>query len=74
MVSFEQSYPHITSWVENGCFEIGIKGYHDDSFIRAMDEGGVIWESAENFETLDDALAAASFPHRHRLIFSRFFG
>lgn len=60
MVSFEQSYPHITSWVQDGCLEIGSISYDDDSFIRATDEGGTAWESAEQFETLDDALAAAS--------------
>ena len=59
MVSFEQAYPHITSWVEDGCLEIGSISYYDDSFIRAIDEGGTVWDSAEKFETLDDALAAA---------------
>ncbi|MEO1740868.1 MAG: hypothetical protein AAFR99_03560 [Cyanobacteria bacterium J06629_9] len=60
MVSFEQAYPHITSFVEDGCLEIGsVNYYDDDSFIRAIDEGGTIWDSSENFETLDDALAAA---------------
>ncbi len=33
--------------------------YGDDSFIRAIDEGGTIWDSPAKFETLDDALAAA---------------
>jgi DNA-binding MarR family transcriptional regulator len=59
MVSFEQSYPHIASWVANGCLEIGSISYDDDSFIRAIDEGGTAWQSAAEFETLDDALAAA---------------
>ncbi len=59
MVSFEQSYPHIATWVENGCLEIGSISYDDDSFIRAIDEGGTAWESPAQFETLDDALAAA---------------
>ena len=59
MVSFEQSYPHIATWVEDGCLEIGSISYGDDSFIRAMDEGDTIWDSAARFETLDDALAAA---------------
>ena len=59
MVSFEHAYPHIASWVQDGCLEIGSISYDDDSFIRAIDEGGTAWESAEEFETLDDALAAA---------------
>ena len=58
-MSFEQSYPHITSWVQDGCLEIGSISYHDDSFIRAIDEGGTVWDSSAQFETLDDALAAA---------------
>mgnify|MGYP001795396633 CR=1 FL=1 len=59
MASFEQSYPHITSWVQDGCLEIGSISYYDDSFIRAIDEGGTVWESPAQFETLDEALAAA---------------
>ncbi|EKV03394.1 transcriptional regulator [Leptolyngbya sp. Heron Island J] len=59
MASFEQAYPHITSWVQDGCLEIGSISYYDDSFIRAIDEGGTVWESPAQFETLDEALAAA---------------
>ncbi|MEM6352474.1 MAG: hypothetical protein AAF766_17085 [Cyanobacteria bacterium P01_D01_bin.14] len=59
MASFEKAYPHIASWVKDGCLEIGSISYYDDSFIRAIDEGGPVWESSEGFETLDDALAAA---------------
>ena len=59
MSSFERSYPHIASWVEDGCLEIGSISYHSDTFICAIDEGGTIWESPACFETLDEALAAA---------------
>ena len=60
MNSFKQKYPHITAWVQDGCLEIGSlgKGY-DTSFIRVLDEGGMIWESDRNFASLDEALAAA---------------
>ncbi|MGB3769068.1 MAG: hypothetical protein WA947_21120 [Phormidesmis sp.] len=60
MASFESSYPHIASWVADGCLEIGnIHPYDTSTFICAMDEGGTIWESPDCFETLDEALAAA---------------
>ena len=49
-------YPTITRWVmEYGWIEIG----HDDmsrSFVRALDEGGLVWEGREHYATLDDAL------------------
>jgi hypothetical protein len=38
-----------------GWMEIG----HDDmsrSFVRALDEGGLVWEGQEDYATLDDAL------------------
>ncbi len=59
MVSLEQLYPHIASWVQDGCLEIGNISHYTDAFICAMDEGGTIWESPALFETLDEALAAA---------------
>ncbi len=54
--SFEETYPNITAWVkEYGWIEIG---ENDDStsFVRALDIGGLIWESSENYETMDVAL------------------
>jgi hypothetical protein len=56
MPFFEETYPHIAQWVRTwGWIEIG-----DDtmagSFIRALDEGGLIWESNQRYATLDDAL------------------
>jgi hypothetical protein len=38
-----------------GWIDIG----HDDmsqSFVRALDEGGLVWEGQEDYATLDDAL------------------
>ena len=41
--SFEGKYPNITLWVKDcGTVEIGY-GPNSDSFIRAIDEGGVPW-------------------------------
>lgn len=59
MASFESTYPHIASWVQDGCLEIGNISYHTDAFICAMDQGGTAWESPDCFESLDEALAAA---------------
>ena len=41
---FEERYPNIAAWVQDGWIEIG----HDSnsgSFIRVLDEGGLVWES-----------------------------
>jgi hypothetical protein len=54
--SIDVTYPTIARWVlEYGRIEIG----QDDmsqSFIRALDEGGLLWEGQEDYATLDDAL------------------
>lgn len=54
--NFDTAYPTIARWVmEYGGIEIG----HDDmsrSFIRTLDEGGLVWEGQEDYATLDDAL------------------
>ena len=56
MTSFEQTYPHIAVWVDGGGWiEIG----YDEGplgFLRALDIGGLIWESGgKKYKTLDDA-------------------
>ena len=56
--SFEDSYPNITAWVSDGGWvEIGYESY-TGSFIRALDEGGMIWEGVSRYESLDYALKA----------------
>jgi hypothetical protein len=56
--SFGISYPNIVAWVSNGGWvEIGYETY-TDSFVRALDEGGMIWEGAKKYKTVDDALQA----------------
>ena len=54
--SFQATYPTIARWViEYGWIEIG----QDDmsrSFVRALDEGGLVWEGQEDYATLDNAL------------------
>ena len=54
----EQAYPHIAGWVKtHGWVEIGSDGYRP-SFLRALDEGGMIWEGAASYRTFDEALRA----------------
>lgn len=56
---FAATYPNIALFIkEVGTIEIG---HHHDfpvtSFIRAIDLGGMVWESADHYPTFDAALA-----------------
>lgn len=55
-LNLDATYPTIARWVlEYGWIEMG----HDDmsqSFIRALDEGGLVWEGQEDYATLGGAL------------------
>ena len=54
--TFEGAFPNITLWVKDfGMVEIGYDP-NTDSFIRAIDEGGMVWSGKSRYETLDDAL------------------
>lgn len=53
--SFESAYPNIARWVMDGWIEIGHESY-TDSFVRALDEGGMVWEGKKKYPTLGDAL------------------
>ncbi len=56
MPYLEETYPHIAEWVKSwGWIEIGDDGMAG-SFIRVLDEGGLIWESERTYATLDDAV------------------
>jgi len=56
--SADAIYPHLARWVDpDGWVEIG----HDvfsRSFVRALNEGGTVWEGAMSSPTLAAALAA----------------
>ena len=56
MAAFEKQYPNISAWVYDGQIEIGYSDY-DDVFLRVTDAGGVVWESSQSYESLDEALA-----------------
>jgi hypothetical protein len=56
--SFEKSYPNITRWVTSqGWIELGQDEY-SSSLVRALDEGGMVWEGTANYGTLDEAFNA----------------
>ncbi len=56
--AFAQTYPNLARWVTtHGWIEVGDDGMRR-SFVRVLDEGGLIWEGAAG-ETVDDVLRAA---------------
>ena len=54
----EEKYPNICNWLADGLIEIGYDS-NTESFIRVIDEGGVIFEGKSSYKTLDAALADA---------------
>ena len=53
------SHPHLCRWAaEFGTLEIGYC-HETQSFIRALDEGGMVWKGCSSYRTLDAALADA---------------
>ena len=56
--SFEQQYPHINRFVEErGWIEIGDSEYIN-SFVRAYDLGGTVYEGKSSYPTMELALHA----------------
>ncbi len=54
----EEAYPHIARWIQGqGWIEIGQDAYRR-SFVRALDDGGLVWEGGTPDATLDEALQA----------------
>lgn len=52
-------YPFLSRWVaEFGTVEIG-HCHQTRSFIRVLDEGGMVWKGRRNYRTLDAALVDA---------------
>jgi len=49
---FTKTFPNINNWIEIGSDE------HSESLVRALDEGGLVWESTDQQLTIDDALLA----------------
>ena len=55
--SFAARYPNIAAWVQDGWIEIGRDDY-SRSFVRALDIGGMVWEGADEYASLEEALRA----------------
>jgi hypothetical protein len=54
--NLDATYPTIARWVqEYGWIEIG-QDEMSRSFIRALDDGGMVWEGRRSYPTLDAAL------------------
>ena len=56
---FATQYPHVDGWVKDGWIEIGYD-YNTKSFIRVLDEGGMIWSGCARYTSVDEALADAN--------------
>lgn len=58
MPTIEKHYPYLAAWVLDGWLEVG----HSEgtgSFIRLLDEGGVVWKGEPTYPSLDAALVDA---------------
>jgi hypothetical protein len=57
--AFEGTYPYLSRWVRGyGWIEVG-QDHYSRSLIRVLDEGGMIWESAARYASVDEALREA---------------
>ena len=64
---FSRLYPNIAYWVEAcGWIEIGQDEY-SSSLVRALDEGGLVWESSDDHEAVNEALQALEIELAERL-------
>lgn len=56
--SFEEKYPNLAGWAHDGWVEIGPTEW-SRTFIRILDEGGLVWEGKRKYASMDAALSAA---------------
>ena len=54
----DEHFPNIADWVLDGWIEIGPNDY-SNSYIRAGDEGGMIWEGKRKYPSFEQALEDA---------------
>lgn len=55
--SLEELYPHLARWIfdQEGTIELGYDADNpSSSLVRVFDTDGLIWESQETYESLDD--------------------
>ena len=56
MTNFSSTYPNIAAWTESyGWIEIGQDDF-SQSFLRALDMGGMVWEGKPKYKSMDAAL------------------
>ena len=56
MTNFSSTYPNIAAWTESyGWIEIGQDDF-SQSFVRALNIGGMVWEGKSKYKTVDAAL------------------
>ena len=55
---FAALYPNVAAWVQDGWVEFGWDDCNQ-SFIRVLDIGGMVWEGEASYPTVHDALVAA---------------
>jgi hypothetical protein len=55
--AFATRYPNISDFVMDGWVQIGRDEY-SRTFIRAVDQGGMVWEGKTRYATMDAALDA----------------
>lgn len=54
---FEAHFPNISAWVTGGGWvEIGVSETYTGVFVRALDEGGTVFEGKTDYPTVDDAM------------------
>ena len=55
---FATAYPNVARWIDvQGWVEIGQDEY-SSTLVRCLDIGGMVWESSEEHNTIDEALRA----------------
>ena len=55
---FATAYPNIAHWIDvQGWIEVGQDEF-SSSLVRCLDIGGMVWESSDEHETIDEALRA----------------
>ena len=55
MTNFSSTYPNIAAWTESyGWIEIG-QDEESQSFVRALDMSGMVWEGKPKYKTVDAA-------------------
>lgn len=53
-----KKYPHIESWISSGSIEIGCTEEYGDTTARVLEEGKTVWESDEDYSSLEATLDA----------------